>query len=269
MAATPLDLSDDMSWPGCVHAALADAREMLAAFEAERQAIDRRARDDILLRINPPDNPHAAARATLIGSIDATVGQGTILAWHCTRLLPHERDWIEQGGLGRHSRDLFVRRMNAAVAAGALCQADADRRLRHSQIGERGRDGLLHLILNRAILRDELDIADLLRNWGGEAIYNNLGRGGDNPVSPIAVQSRASIIEVEVPVGDLARLPLSIGEQIVNRHADSQDILTEHGWGTNAKLVSDLPASNVRAIVQVGDERFGWLTNCAVWDDPV
>ncbi|WP_448659102.1 hypothetical protein ACPVPU_01250 [Sphingomonas sp. CJ99] len=187
MAATPLDLSDDMSWPGFVHAALADAREMLAAFEAERQAIDRRARDDILVRINPPDNPHAAARATLIGSIDATVGQGTILAWHCTRLLPHERDWIEQGGLGRHTRDLFVRRLDAAVAAGALCQAHADRRLRHSQIGERDRDGLLHLILNRAILRDEPDVADLLRNWGGEAIYNNLGRGDDNPVSPIAV----------------------------------------------------------------------------------
>jgi hypothetical protein len=96
-----------------------------------------------------------------------------------------------------------------------------------------------------------------------------LGVGGENPVSPIAVQSRASIIEVEVPVGDLTRLPLSIGEQIVNRYADSQDIQTEHGWGTNAKLVTDLPASNVRAIVQVGDERFRWLTNCAGWDDPV
>ncbi len=45
----------------------------------QRQATDRRARDDPRTH-QSPNNPHAAARATLIGSIDATVGQGTILA---------------------------------------------------------------------------------------------------------------------------------------------------------------------------------------------
>lgn len=126
-----------------------------------------------------------------------------------------------------------------------------------------GRPGRQYRIENAALGRSGAIF------WGGEAIYKNLGRGGNDAASFIAVSSAASIIEVEVPVHHLHRLPLSSGEQIDNRYAHSQGVQSEYGWGTNAKLVTDLPASNMRAITEAGDERFGSLTNCTAWGDPV
>lgn len=260
-----IELNDPASWPAPMARALESAFPMLSSYEQERAVIDQEMRLNVLARINPPANPHAAARDALIAAFDETVQQLSIRAWHCTRLLSHERTWIEEGGLARHGRALFVRRLEAAVESGALAEADADRRLRRSQVGERGRDGLLHLILNRGVLRDESDVGDLLRNWGGEAIYNNVGRGSDREDSPFARLSVASIIEADVPIRMLTSLPLSIGEQIVNRFAHDHGVQTEHGWGINAKLTEDLAAGFVRAIVQRDHQRFGELTGCADW----
>ena len=260
-----IELSDPASWPAPITRALEMAFPMLSSYEQERAVIDKEMHVNVLARINPPVNPHAAARDTLIAAFDETMQQLSIRAWHCTRLLPYERTWIEEGGLARHRRALFVRRLDAAVESGALAKADADRRLRRSQVGEPGRDGLLHLILNRGVLRDESDVGDLMRNWGGEAIYNNLGRDADRKESPLARLSLASIIEAKVPIRLLTRLPLSIGEQIVNRYAHDYGVQTEHGWGTNAKLIEDLAPGFVSAIVLRDDQRFGELTGCAGW----
>lgn len=251
MANAPLDLADQDSWPAAVREELARSLGMLCAFEIECRAIDRRMRENVLVRINPPDNPHAAERAALIASIDTAVEGGDILAWHCTRLLPHESASITDGGLRRHGRALFEERIAAAVAEGHLPEAVSTALLANGQVEDVGRDKLLHLILNRHVLADEPDVGDLLRNWGGEAIYNNAGRGRSDSDLRIG---EAAIVEAVLPIGWLEDLPWSIGAQMVLRFCDLNGIVTEHRWGSNAKLRRDLPPAMVRRVIGPSDE---------------
>jgi hypothetical protein len=186
---------------------------MLQTFEVVRKVLDARMSRDVLARVNPPLNPHAEPRLLLIAEIDAVITGCTILAWHCTRLLPHQRTVIQTSGLRRHSRGLFETRIAEGVAGGFLPSTVGDNLLANGQVAENGRDALLHFILNWQILAAESEVVYLLRNWGGEAIYNNASRRRDSSSFSIGT---AAIVEAALPLIWL-RLPWSVGEQMLSR----------------------------------------------------
>lgn len=263
MTTALIDLADEETWPAQVRSALDDGFAMLSAFEAVRTAIDRRMRTNIQLRINPPDNPHADARAALIGEIDSALNDADIVAWHCTRLLPSERTSILANGLRRHSGTMFEGRIAEAVSTGHLAGDHGDALLTSGQVADDNRDDRLWLIINRLTLGDEHAVGDFLRNWGGEAIYNSAGCGRRDQRLKIGT---SAIVEAVLPINLLGALSWSIGEQMVVRYLDARDIRTEHSWGTDIALRRDLPATSVHRIIGPGDPAFEQLTEASGWD---
>jgi hypothetical protein len=107
--------------------------------------------------------------------------------YHCTRLLPHELEWVKAEGLIPLTQELIARRirvleevggMTDAIGAAARGQSDQAAYWRGS------REGQVCLILGSRIFSAEPNgAAPLLQGWGGEAVYRNIA-GDELTVSP-------------------------------------------------------------------------------------
>ena len=144
-----------------------------------------------------------------------TFGPRKVLAYHCTRLLPHEVDAISTDGLRVLDQQLVEDRIADAVAHNALPH-DARRRAQAGNVyaidNSRGRAGQLCFVIGRAAFDEHAGGCDsLLRYWGGEAI-----RGGPAAVPELATVGSPSIV--------VARLNLT------RRHNDP------YSWPELAKL---------------------------------
>lgn len=106
---------------------------------------------------------------------DALVGS-TWRLYHCTRLLPHERDVILATGLAPASDDLVDRKLADAVTHGHLTGPEAEH-LRESHMlrpdrGQRqGRQGRICALTTRATLGEYHGLRWLFEHWGGELVY--------------------------------------------------------------------------------------------------
>jgi hypothetical protein len=120
------------------------------------------------LRTGDADEP--AVREVLAGA--------QLVAFHATRLLPHEVEDVRHGGLRAFSRELFDDRIDAAVHAGALGPADsvALHKAHMFATGEhnkRGKRGGVCLTLRQASF--DHGAWNLLAHWGGEGLYASSG----------------------------------------------------------------------------------------------
>lgn len=122
-----------------------------------------------------------------------TFGPRKLLAYHTTRLLPHEADAIRTGGLRLLNEQLVTDRIADAIAHGAL--PDATRR--QAETGnvyairnKEGRAGQICFVIGRTAFDEDAGGCDpLLRYWGGEAI-----RGGPGEVPALATVGAPSIV---------------------------------------------------------------------------
>lgn len=113
----------------------------------------------------------------------ATFGAKKLLAYHCTRLLPHEQQSIRSAGLRVLDETLVHDRIAAAQAQGVLSE-----RARH-QVASRnvyavnntaGREDQICFVLGRSTFDEDADGCHrLLNHWGGEAMR---GGPGDAPL---------------------------------------------------------------------------------------
>jgi hypothetical protein len=219
----PLDIEDERTWPHPV-----------------RRFVDR----------------HATRLAPVGGYLDedlalleedaqlcelATAG---VLAFHCTRLLDHERRAIPQVGLRCLTPDLVTTRIVEARRQGAISKADAARLLQRnvyatgdpSVFGRRDRVGF---VVGRCTFDAPSACAPLLETWGGEAI-----RGGPSTTEAL-VCGVPTIVVARVDVRGSLMFPglscLLVASRLgVRPHYG--DYL--HG--------SDVPASNILDIWQPG-----------------
>jgi len=130
-----------------------------------------------------------------------TFGQRKLLAYHNTRLLPHEAAAIRTAGLRLLDEQLVRDRIADAIVRGEL--PDATRR--QAETGnvyairnEEGRVGRICFVVGRtAFDEDPRGCEPLLRYWGGEAI-----RGGPGEVPELAVVGAPSIVVAKL---DLTR----------------------------------------------------------------
>ena len=124
-----------------------------------------------------------------------TFGTRKLLAYHATRLLPHETDAIRRHGLRLLDEQLIHDRIADAVARAAL----SARALRAANEGNvyathnlEGREGKICCVLGRAVFEEDAGGCNaLLRSWGGEAI-----RGGPDDVPALASIGTPSIVVV-------------------------------------------------------------------------
>jgi hypothetical protein len=265
-----IELADERTWPLGVRSRLENARDRLVAYEVERRRIDALIdSDDIRWRLSPPENEHQPVRDALVQEANALIAGERILAWHCTRLLPEEQARVISIGLRRHSRALFETRVADAVAAEVLAPNAAKVLLEDGQIGDPGRDNLLHVILDVETLRDEGAVGDLLRHWGGEAIYNNAGRSRMGAGTVLTSVGEPVIVEVCFPVASLADPFVSIGERLANRFLDRLGVSTADGWRCDGKLRRDLSGAEIVRLIVPSDPYFEALTRQSTWDHPL
>jgi hypothetical protein len=143
-----IEVSDPQSWP-------ADLRAWV-------EQLDRSGRE-----IDPYMFDEEAELRTLLG-------ERTLRAYHASRLLDYELDWIRERGLLRLNRDFLEHRVDVAHARGFITAAERDQVLRGNAYAvgnQHGRDGLLSLILGRAGLDNAAGVNPLLGTWGGEGIH--------------------------------------------------------------------------------------------------
>ncbi|MCW2750150.1 MAG: hypothetical protein JWR83_1260 [Aeromicrobium sp.] len=100
-----------------------------------------------------------------------------LLAYHATRLLPHEIDTIQREGLRQLSPDLIAGRVAAAYAAGAITDEQRDALATASVFHDRDasadvrRDTVCAFLSRRILAEDVAGVWPLITTWGGEGIY--------------------------------------------------------------------------------------------------
>jgi hypothetical protein len=118
---------------------------------------------------------------------------------------------------------MLLRRIDATSNEGLLSASVAERLKARNQAHERNRAGMIRFCFFPPRLAGESGIGDLLRFWGGEALYNSHDRHPETSGVLCSVGT-PSIVEAEVPIAFLGRLAhrklIRVSDGFVRRHMD-------------------------------------------------
>ncbi|MFA6034071.1 MAG: hypothetical protein WC889_14320 [Myxococcota bacterium] len=215
-------------------------------------------------------------RGPLSGGYDAAVyavadalRSYAIVGWHCTRLADHEIDDIKARGMVLLDVDLVVRRVDASIRHGLISAEQGARLKATNQAAERYRAGMLWFCFFRPAIAGEGGIGDLLRYWGGEAVYNSHDRHPEMGKA-IAAIGRPAIVEAEIPVewcgGDRGlRLAMNVGQRFVIAQGTPSSNSTE----VEDNIKQPLPAELIRKVHVYPEPEFLRLAGCADWNRPL
>ena len=179
----------------------------------------------------------------------------TIRAYHCTRLLDHERETVREQGLRRLDAALVMERIRRAHEVGAITDAERaafetghqfaltsprwKQRVEYTQ-------NQVCLVLSRVILDDAHGVDPLLSTWGGEAIYFPLDKKHGERLRSMG---RPSIV--------VANLDLSVpGDHDIRPQLGSCLVglrLTLNRGGSDVHYKAPVPPENIEAIWHPGD----------------
>lgn len=243
-----IDLDRPDTWPSDLVAVLSEHHDTLLTHE-----------------VGPLSNRYDAAIYSVVDALQAY----SIVGWHCTRLADHEVEDIKNNGLKVLDIGLVSDRIGAAVRTGLLSASHGDRLTRTNQAAEKYRAGMLWFCFFRPGLAGESGIGDLLRFWGGEAVYNS--HDCDPEIGPmIAALGKPAIVEAEIPIawcgGDRGlRLAMNIGQRFV---------VTKGASSPRSSHVEDnikrpLPSKFIRQVHIHPTSEFIKLAGCADWDRPL
>ncbi len=172
-----VEIEDQESWPPDFVSEVTRHRPLILAYQRERSRIDKLCQDDVMVRIDPPKNKHKAAYTNLVDRLEALLSPHRLVAYHCTRLTPHEIGVIKNGGLRLLTQDLVKQKLDRCHADGHIAH-DAYQYLKRSEsiagnVGDvhANRSGMIWFCPNRSTLREYSGVYRLFRSWGGEAIY--------------------------------------------------------------------------------------------------
>lgn len=186
-----------------------------------------------------------------------------VRAYHCTRLLDHERDMFFEQGLRPLSRELVVERIRRAHEVGAI--TDAERELLDgghqfaSQEREASRpdtvDQVCVLPSQRVFQNEPYLVTSLLATWGGEAIYNFLEANHEEETAKIRAMGRPSIVVANLDLAQPAIrddhfITTQLGCSIVGRR------LGLASGGGEIFYRGPVPAANIAAIWHPGDREY-------------
>lgn len=111
-------------------------------------------------------------------------------------------------------------------------------------------------------LAGQSGIEDLLRHWGGEALYNS--HDSDDKMGPVLrAIGKPCLVEADVPISSLnsiGGLSLDWARAYAMRHGAHGDPVRYE-----ACVVAPLPAARVIRVIESGDPEFARLTDCASW----
>jgi hypothetical protein len=231
-----IDLDDPRTWPEPVIAFVSDIAQRIDGSADYTNDLDIDRDDEDLFRTT-----------TLTGHL--------LLAYHCTRLLDHERENIRNQGLRRLTRNLVNERIALAVAVGAISQDEAASiRSGHAfAVGrEQYREGQVCLFASRTTFDERVSsLWRLLATWGGEGIYCT----DSNEIHVARLRTIGS------PSVVVATLDMSAGWRTHDAHPGTLRAFTgkllgfeDHDTGIN--YTADIAGANILGIWQPGDAEY-------------
>jgi hypothetical protein len=149
-----IEVSDPKTWPHAVLAAVRPVADRLAGFTGSTGSL-----------------PVTLAEEA---EVEAALAGANIRLYHATRLLPVEVERVRAEGLRLLDINLIGDRLDTAVQAGALTNADRDLILATNALNDpyTHRPGLLYAVTTTLAFSDDISgVWRLLGFWGGEAVY--------------------------------------------------------------------------------------------------
>ncbi|MCK9461342.1 MAG: hypothetical protein M0R80_17065 [Proteobacteria bacterium] len=184
------------------------------------------------------------------------VGSQLVRAYHCTRLLDHERRVILDQGLRRLGPDLVNERIRRAHEVGAISDAERDAFESGNQFADPAwsfrapiTEGQVCLILSRQIFDESPNGCEpLLSIWGGEAIYFPLENRHRERLHSLGRPSIVvAAIDFSVTPADQHECCPSLANCMVGMRLGFSDL------GADVFFRAPVPPENIDAIWQPGD----------------
>lgn len=173
-----------------------------------------------------------------------------VIAYHATRLMPHEVLDVRRKGLRRLTPELVSSRIDAAVKAAELT-ADQAAKARRGTVyaikNQQHREHQVCFVIGRDVLDDDADgLVPLLSTWGGEAI-----RGGPDTTGAMTV-GRPAIV---VAALDL-RPPQKLSSWTSLQKVCVGTLLGTESTGAELHYYSDIPGERIVDIWQPGHPEY-------------
>jgi hypothetical protein len=191
-----------------------------------------------------------------------------LVGWHCTRLADHEVTDIIANGMSLLDVNLVSRRVDAAMETGILGANHGARLKAKNQAAEQNRAGKLWFCFFRPAIAGESGIGDLVRFWGGEAIYNSHDR--DDEIGPIiAAIGSPAIVEAEVPIAWLGDRGLGLALNVGRRFVVAEGTPSREPLHIECYIKQPLPAELITNVHLHPSAEFKHLTDCGDWHRPL
>jgi hypothetical protein len=213
------------------------------------------------------DRPDAATYDEAVYGLIDVLQPYALVGWHCTRLTGHETAKIIAEGMELPNAEMLTRRIEAATDQGLLSAIVAERIKAKNQAHEPNRAGMIWFCFFPPSVGGEHGIGDLLRFWGGEALYNSHDQHPENSQALRAVGT-PSIIEAEIPIAFLGR-NAGLAFKIVRRYLIHRGYETREPCDHEDRIRQVLPATCVRRIHPFPEPGFLELSGCEDWHEPL
>jgi hypothetical protein len=267
-----VEIEDQTSWPPDFLDAVLRNRELVLSYQRECLSIDRRAQDDVLLRIHRPTNRHEHDYRRLVEDLETSLTRHRIVGYHCTRLTPGEIAGIKSDGMRLLTSDLVSKRLTQCCADGHLAQGEFDylRRsghIRKSLDNKYGkRTGMIWLCPNRSTLRESSGVFRLFQHWGGEVMYG--GHENDTAIaSTLCRIGTPCIVKCAIPFSLVSQFHINFTERFLSQFVSGDVEYVEPTADFDLYTKHDLPASAVLEIIERSNPKFETMTESKAWPD--
>jgi hypothetical protein len=183
-----------------------------------------------------------------------------VLAYHASRLLPHEIQWVLEEGMMRLSWDLVERKLKSASEhySNRLDDSGVQLLLKSGpliwQNTSASRIGFIHMVSPFSSFESFWGFGNLLLRWGGEVIsWTDDDRTSDRPAGEIidamSEVSSAAIVEMKIPVEQIPRTRV-LWAVLAGTNLNLDRVQTE--W----RIETDVPPANIVTVLTSVDERW-------------
>src|ERR1700733_12084845 len=146
-----------------------------------------------------------------------------LVAYHCTRLLPHELEMVRTQGLRELSPELVQDRLQRARDVGALSESQFELLTRSHVFSVRddsaqSRRGLVCVVIGRSLFDDEPRACrPLLSTWGGECLYMADGPQWESVRRCCQKLGLPALVGLRLDVSSLERSGPSLDKVLIGR----------------------------------------------------
>jgi hypothetical protein len=191
----------------------------------------------------------------------------SLRGYHCTRLTDQEIDQIKKHGMSLPDTELLYRRIDALIGARVLTKEAATKLKSKNQADEQFRKSRIWFCFYEPLIAGQGGIEDLLRHWGGEALYNSHDR--DEELGPLLRSiGMPCLVEVDAPITSLRSID-SLSIDVARVYATKSTSTSTVKVQFEACVLAPLLAPSIINVIRFTHPEFRRLTGCEAWSPPL